>query len=420
MNFLDENGLGRLWAQIILKLNSKVPDGGTTGQVLKKTETGTEWADESCSADTVQSNLDTHVNNTDIHVTTEEKSAWNESILIGNKIFNLPITANWKAVTYGNDMFIAVPSDSQYLAYSADGTTWTESQTLWNGNGCNLIAYGRGIFCGIMSNGVFIYSNDGITWSNTTAPTSSSNWTSLTYGNGIFIATEYALGYIAYSSDGINWNYTTGSQKNLNSVAYGNGMFVIIGMNSCPMYSTDGITWNESTITNRQWMSVAYGNGRFVAVRYNGSNVAYSDDGITWTENTLPASDYWKAICYGNGVYVVIAKNSDNAAYSTDGVTWTATKLPVSSGWCSVTYGNSMFIAVGGDNNNVAYSTDGITWSNTKPSLQTVSGTDVTDDTKVILGLDKPITPESIGAATMTEVNAAIQTAIGNAIGGSY
>ena len=45
MNFLDENGLRRLWTQIISKLNSKVPDGGTTGQVLKKTETGTEWAD---------------------------------------------------------------------------------------------------------------------------------------------------------------------------------------------------------------------------------------------------------------------------------------------------------------------------------------------------------------------------------------
>ena len=45
MNFLDENGLRRLWTQIISKLNSKVPDGGTTGQVLKKTETGTEWGD---------------------------------------------------------------------------------------------------------------------------------------------------------------------------------------------------------------------------------------------------------------------------------------------------------------------------------------------------------------------------------------
>ena len=31
-----------------------------------------------------------------------------------------------------------------------------------------------------------------------------------------------------------------------------------------------------------------------------------------------------------------------------------------------------------------------------------------------------PITPASIGAATMTEVNTAIQTAIGDAIGGSY
>ena len=35
-------------------------------------------------------------------------------------------------------------------------------------------------------------------------------------------------------------------------------------------------------------------------------------------------------------------------------------------------------------------------------------------------GGSDPITPADIGAATMTEVNAAIQTAIGNAIGGSY
>ena len=35
-------------------------------------------------------------------------------------------------------------------------------------------------------------------------------------------------------------------------------------------------------------------------------------------------------------------------------------------------------------------------------------------------GGSDPITPASIGAATMAEVNSAIQTAIGNAIGGSY
>ena len=35
-------------------VDGKVPNGGTTGQVLKKTETGTEWADESGSSSTAQ------------------------------------------------------------------------------------------------------------------------------------------------------------------------------------------------------------------------------------------------------------------------------------------------------------------------------------------------------------------------------
>ena len=66
---------------IIKDANAPHPsNAGSAGQVLKKTETGTEWADESCAADAVQSNLDTHVNNTDIHVTAEEKSAWNAKL----------------------------------------------------------------------------------------------------------------------------------------------------------------------------------------------------------------------------------------------------------------------------------------------------------------------------------------------------
>ena len=35
-------------------VDGKVPNGGTTGQILKKTETGTEWADESGSSSTAQ------------------------------------------------------------------------------------------------------------------------------------------------------------------------------------------------------------------------------------------------------------------------------------------------------------------------------------------------------------------------------
>ena len=129
MNFLDENGLGRLWAQIILKLNSKVPDGGTTGQVLKKTETGTEWADESGAAEAVQSNLDTHVNNTTIHVTAEEKSTWNAKADAPFK----PEGKSYLTFSSPSSFTLAVNDAMKHwdgtLEYFASDKTWT----VWNG-----------------------------------------------------------------------------------------------------------------------------------------------------------------------------------------------------------------------------------------------------------------------------------------------
>ena len=114
MNFLDENGLGRLWAQIILKLNSKVPDGGTTGQVLKKTETGTEWADSKSAYTAAQeggytgaeaefnaalANTPGHIADSDIHVTNEEKTAWSakQDTLIGTEGQAVVFNADGKA-----------------------------------------------------------------------------------------------------------------------------------------------------------------------------------------------------------------------------------------------------------------------------------------------------------------------------------
>ena len=161
--------------------------------------------------------------------------------------------------------------------------------------------------------------------------------------------------------------------------------------------------------------------GKFVAVATNSNIAIYSSDGVTWTETTLPVSNYWEPIIYGGDKFVATAFNNNGniAIYSYNGIEWSETAMPAVKNWKSLAYGQNKFVAVT-DTTMAAYSLDGITWSNTKPSLKTVSGTDVTDDTKAILGLDKPITPESIGAATMDEVNSAIQAAIGNAIGGAY
>ena len=161
----------------------------------------------------------------------------------------LPASAEWYSVTFGNGRFIAIAYNSNIVAYSDDGITWTQ----------------------------------------TTLP-AKANWYSVTFGNNRFVAV--AMGTIAAdSNDGITWTQTTlPSSTNWNSVTFGNGKFIAIAWGSnIAAYSDDGITWTQTTLTSStNWTSVTFGNGRFVAIVIDSSIVAYSDDGITWTIGKQP------------------------------------------------------------------------------------------------------------------------------------
>ncbi len=365
-----------------------------------------------------------HVEDTTVHVTADEKSAWNESILIGESLIELPNPSTGSLdVTYGDNKFVAVMYSSNKAIYSLDGFTWHEA-TLPMSLQWYAVTYGNGKFVAIASNStIAAYSADGITWNQTSLP-SGGYWWDVTYGNGKFVTIKANSNTAAYSNDGITWTEITLPVSNFwYTITYGNNRFVALPNGSnVAIYSDDGMTWTETTLpVSKSWSGVSYGDDKFVAISTNSNIAIYSSDGVTWTETTLPVSNYWEPIIYGGDKFVATAFNNDGniAIYSYNGIEWFETIMPAVKNWQSLAYGKDKFVAVT-DTTMAAYSLDGITWSNTKPSLQTVSGTDVTDDTKVILGLDKPITPESIGAATMDEVNLAIQAAIGNAIGGAY
>ena len=187
-----------------------------------------------------------HASDATIHVTAEEKAAWNESILLRSVSLTLPTFANWSSVTYGNGKFVAVTYNSAVAAYS----------------------------------------DDGINWNQTTLPASVERY-SVTYGNGKFVAVTFGGNIAAYSDDGINWTQSTlPTFANWQSVTYGNGKFVAVAYNSnISAYSEDGINWTQTTLpSSAYWASVTYGNGKFVAVAISNSNkVAYSEDGINWT-----------------------------------------------------------------------------------------------------------------------------------------
>lgn len=109
-----------------------------------------------------------------------------------------------------------------------------------------------------------------------------------TIPNNLFVAVGSG-GLIATSVDGVTWTQrTSGVSVDLKAVAFGNGFFVAVGLqtanNLTILYSADGITWNQvsavningNVAINQPLYGVAYGttdgtNYAFVAVGGNGT-----------------------------------------------------------------------------------------------------------------------------------------------------
>lgn len=323
----------------------------------------------------------------------------------------MPSVDTWQRVTYGGGKFVAVAHNSDKAAYSTDGINWVGT-TLPSKKYWMSATYGDGKFVAIaMMSTAAAYSTDGINWEDSVLPVDIT-WRSVSYGNGVFVAVGSGTN-AAYSTDGINWvGSTMPSSANWFSSTYGNGVFVAVVPNSDKVaHSTDGINWVESTMpSSANWYLVTYGNGKFVAVTNGSNKTAYSADGINWTETTLPRLANWRSVTYGNDLFVAVAYDSDVTAYSADGVDWVESTMPSSAKWQLIIYGADKFVAIeGGTSNVVAYSTDGINWRSEFAGLFTPDGTDVTDQVAEVLGVNSdPITPESIGAPTVDEMNAAI------------
>ncbi|HNI94881.1 MAG TPA: putative Ig domain-containing protein [Leptospiraceae bacterium] len=214
--------------------------------------------------------------------------------------------------------------------------------------------------------------SDGSSWTTRTLPLSR-DWQTVAYGNGIFAAITINSTTAATSADGINWTARTlPSSTFWQSITYGNGIFVVVSANSTSssLSSADGINWTAGTLpSNGFWNSVAYGNGVFATLSSGTASAATSTDGINWTTRTLPVSQSWTSVTYGNGQFVAVSLNG--ALTSPDGITWTQRTISSINNY-SVAYGNGMYVAVTGTSSNAAASSpDGINWtSRTLPASQ--------------------------------------------------
>lgn len=144
---------------------------------------------------------------------------------------DIPV-ASWKAIEYGAGKFVTIASNSNYFAYSSNGTSWTLG-TLPSSLDWRDIKYANGRFIVVASGtNKYAYSDDGVHWTEGTMP-DSNKWQSITYGQGRFLVCTGTESYeFAFSYDGIHWNTgtlnhtLTGSD---NFVAYGGNTFIICG-----------------------------------------------------------------------------------------------------------------------------------------------------------------------------------------------
>ena len=261
---------------------------------------------------------------------------------------------SYYAITYGNNMFIAV-GDSGQIATSTDGTKWTKRQI--GTNNYYAITYGDGVFVGVGGAGEIATSTDGTKW--TTKFVGSSSYHAITYDNGVFVAVGYN-GQIATSANGIDWEIQTVGSERYEAIAYGNNKFVAVGYNGQISTSTNGIDWETQTI-GRSYFAIIYANNMFVAVG-NAGQIATSTNGIDWETQTVGSKNY-NAITYANNKFVAVG-NSGQSSTSIDGLFWETQTIRNYVVYNAITYGNGVFVAVGKDNYSVAStSIDGTKWT---------------------------------------------------------
>jgi len=386
-----------------------------------------------------------------------------------------------------NGIFVAIGDDNNYpQKYSYDGVNWLNGNGLFN---MNNLAISNNLFMVVGNGSQSTYiSNDGINWTTPfglTGLNDGTSWAASDGNNWVIVGSDGAGKTLEYSTPGESWlyletlrvvgptgangptylsgnyipqqndangivngstfldltthnmyilesgpefynadRYTNGIQVGIN-VAYGNGLWVMVGVNgnttlqisktgrdwiyglgyvfedvgifvkyfddniwlaagigfNTMIYSYDGFTWSGATGGfNEVGIRIASdGGGNYVAVGIDSgyNNIQYSNGGTSWLTVVYADTMFDQGYCitYGNGIWVAGGKSNTNnyntLYYSTaPGGIWTLCNNTFSQVAVNVVYasGFGLFIAVGFDNNNntIKYSSDGINWNNAK------------------------------------------------------
>lgn len=228
----------------------------------------------------------------------------------------------------------------------------------------------------------------------------------IAFGNGVFVAVGIG-GKIATSSDRVTWTQRTNTFGGaIQDVTFGLGVFVAVGFPNDIKTSVDGIVWVDqvSNFTGGDIKGVTFDRGLFVAGCGSADHVVTSVDGATWVPRTLGSTLSFNNISGGGGVFL-LSGASGNIYSSPDGIAWTPRVSNTSVSLFSAWFGGGMHL-VGGDTGFLSSSPDGITWTTQSHSLGAgdIVGIGYISNTYIIANQSGDIAISSDGS-TWTEIS---------------
>ncbi|HWD92316.1 MAG TPA: hypothetical protein VG938_08205 [Verrucomicrobiae bacterium] len=304
----------------------------------------------------------------------------------------LPVNgADWPhnlyQVEFGNGKFVAVMLDeisygeyslpASHFYASVDGTNWVQKDYINQGPGQafnhRFLVFLNGAFHELTS--YASYPNqivpinitlDGSGSVTTYAPTNAPAAQSMAYGNGKYLLIEQS-GKSWVSTDETNWTAAySGSQADIDKIIQGNGNIVAVG----PMLiSTDGVhfsgPYNPSDAFDPLYAAAFDGTNYVTAGGYStfhsGNGVVYtSTNGMDWVQRTSNADEGLSAVCHGASRWVAVGANG-TLITSPNTLAWTLRSSGTANDLNAITYGGGIYVAVG-NGGTVITSPDGATW----------------------------------------------------------
>jgi hypothetical protein len=190
----------------------------------------------------------------------------------------------------------------------------------------------------------------------------------IAYGNGMFVAAG-AEGTLLTSPDGTNWTaHSLGTKAGIRGAAFAFGRWVLVGAGTdgygIILESTDGISWSKVQFDQpfNPLNSITVADGHFVAVGDLGT-ILRSDEPRIWIHKNSGTFQNLVAITHGNGLFAATGDGGTLVTSSDTGNVWTA-RSGAPMGFGRIAFGNGRFVTGGG-----LTSIDAVNWVLTGPSI---------------------------------------------------